>query len=383
MHINILTGPWLPVPPLQGGSTGRIWQGLAEVFAAQGHQVTITCRSYPGQPDREVIKGVTYVRKGGFPQSTNIHIDLLKDLAYALTTVSTLPAADILIINDFWLPFFAAALRPDAGKVIIHAGRFPKGQYRLGLYARTARFVALSHAIYEGIAKEYPAASPRMRIIPNPINTSIFSPPVSPKTSTEEKTILYVGRIHPEKGIHLLLDAFTILSLELPQVKLKIIGPFAGHQGGGGEDYLSTLKEKARGLSVEFIEPIFEQDKLAEAYRNADIFCYPSLAEKGEAFPVAPMEAMATGLVPVVSNLACFQDYIEEGKTGYFFDHRSANAAKNLSATLINAILNWEKTSQMSKNVTLKASNYSYEQIAEIYLADFEELYHVRLITYD
>ena len=228
MRINILTGPWLPVPPLEGGSTGRIWQGLAESFAAQGHQVKILCRSYPGQPKYEIRNGVTYIRRGGLPQSTNIYLDLVKDFVYGLTTFPTLPPADILIINDFWLPVFASAFRPDAGKIVIHAGRFPKGQYRLGLYAGATRFVALSRVIQEGISQEYPAAIPRIKIIPNPIDTSIFSPPIYPKASSEEKTILYVGRVHPEKGIHLLIDAFKILVQEISKVRLKIVGPVKG-----------------------------------------------------------------------------------------------------------------------------------------------------------
>ncbi len=374
MQINIVTGPWLPVPPLQGGSTGRIWQGLAESFATQGHQVQILCRSYPGQANHEIKNRVTYIRRGGLPQSTNIYLDLVKDFVYGLTTFPTLPPADILIINDFWLPFFASTFRPDAGKIVIHAGRFPKGQYRLGLYAGVTRFVALSRVIQEGITQEYPAALSRIKIIPNPIDTSVFYPPTSPKVNQEEKTILYVGRVHPEKGIHLLIDAFSILVKQIPKVRLKIVGPVLGSQGGGGEDYFKSLKTKANGLAIDFVDPIFDPDKLAETYRSADLFCYPSLAEKGEAFPVAPLEAMATGLVPIVSSLACFKDYIQDRIDGYFFDHRSYQAAQNLSAVFTSAIQNSEKTLEMGSNIAQKAQNYSYENISQIYLDDFDKL---------
>jgi glycosyltransferase involved in cell wall biosynthesis len=372
MKISIVTGPWLPVPALQGGAVPRLWQGLAEQFAAKGHQVTILCRCYQGQPQQEVINGVGYVRHGGFPQSRSIALDLLKDLAYALTMVPVLPRADILVINDFWLPVFATALRPDAGRVVINANRFPKGQYFL--YAGVTRIAAASRAIQEAIAHQYPAATPRIRVIPNPIDTCVFSPPIAPRPVKENKTILYVGRIHPEKGIHLLLDAFTILSEQLPQVKLQILGPIKESQGGGGEDYLRTLQAKAQGLPVEFSPPIFELAKLADAYRAADLFCYPSLAEKGESFGVAPLEAMATGLVPVVSDLACFRDFIEDGKTGYFFDHRSPDAAKNLSTTLASAIFDFETTCRIAEKAAHKAAEFSHEKIALLYLEHFEKL---------
>ncbi|MEA5566129.1 glycosyltransferase family 4 protein [Anabaena sp. UHCC 0399] len=371
MIITIAAGPWLPIPTLQGGAHHRIWQGLAEEFAAAGHQVTILCRAYPGQPPTEIINGVRYIRRGGFSQSPNIWLDLLKDLAYALQTFSTLPAADILVINDFWLPVFAP-LRSLVGKIVISVGRFPKGQY--SLYSRADRFTVLSESIWQGIAQQYPAAIPRMRIIPNPVDTRIFSPPAQLRTESAEKVILYVGRIHPEKGIHLLIAAFSILSQQISQVKLRIIGPSKGSQGGGGESYLNQLKLQAKGLNVEFLEPIFESEKLVEIYRQADLFCYPSLAEKGEAFPIAPLEAMATGLVPIVSNLNCFQDYIKNEETGVFFEHRSPDAAQNLATAMASVIMNSKTRYQISIKTSQKASEFSYQRIARLYLADFEDL---------
>lgn len=372
MKISIVTGPWFPVPTLQGGAVPRRWQGVAEQFAAMGHQVTIVCRSYPSQPQQEIINGVKYFRYGGFPQSCSIAWDLLKDLAYALLVLPVLPRADILVINDFWLPVFASTLRPDAGRVVINAARFPKGQYYL--YAGADRFVAPSKAIQEAIAKQCPPTNSRLRVIPNPINTRLFYPPVSSRSTRKDKTILYAGRVHPEKGIHLLIDAFAILCQDLSDVKLRILGPFRQNQGGGGEDYLHSLQRKAQEFPVEFSEPIFDSKKLAEAYRNADLFCYPSLADKGESFGVAPLEAMATGLVPIVSNLDCFRDFIEEGKTGYFFNHRSPNAAKNLSSTLASALLNHKATGKMAINASRNAICFSYARIAQLYLTEFEEL---------
>jgi glycosyltransferase involved in cell wall biosynthesis len=286
--------------------------------------------------------------------------------------VPVLPRADILVINDFWLPIFAAALRRDAGRIVFNAARFPKGQYYL--YAGVALFAAVSRSIQEAIANQYPAATPRIRVIPNPIDTRVFCPPIYPRPVREDKTILYVGRVHPEKGIHLLLDAFAILSDHLPHIRLRIIGPVKESQGGGGEDYFRALQAKAKGLNVEFLPPIFEPSKLADAYRAADLFCYPSLAEKGESFGVAPLEAMATGLVPVVSDLACFRDFIEEGQTGYFFDHRSSDAAKNLSNTLVGVISNWSGTQSCGIKAANQALNYSCEKIALKYLKYFKYL---------
>ena len=371
MRINIATGPWLPVPAIQGGSMNRVWHGLAEIFAAKGHQVTIICRSHTNQPEQEIINGVNYIRKGGFPQSTNIQLDLVKDLYYALTTFPSLPPGDILVINDFWLPVFAS-LKRQVGKIVINSNRFPKGQY--WLYRKTDYIAAASQIIKETIIQQSPSTINRIKVIPNPISTDVFFPANLAAPKPLEKTILYVGRIHPEKGIDLLIEAFALLTKKLQQVKLQIIGPFREEKGGGGETYLNSLKSQAIGLPVEICPPIFETNKLVKAYQQADLFCYPSLAEKGESFGVAPLEAMATGLVPVVSNLECFKDFIEAEKTGYFFDHRSCDKAQNLANKLELALTNREQTKHMGEAAVNKSKEFSQENIANKYLTVFSKL---------
>lgn len=372
MKISIVTGPWLPVPAVQGGAIPRLWQGLAEQFAHQGHHVSIICRNYPNQPKKETIKGVHYIRHSGFPQSRSIAWDLAKDCVYAVMILSVLPHADILVINDFWLPVFVKKLSSDAGKVVINVARFPKGQ--LWLYADVDQFIATSQAVRQAMIEQYPRSMSRIEVIPNPIDTSAFFSPPKFEIEKSAKTILYVGRIHPEKGIHLLLDAFSIVFQNFREVKLRILGPVKEHQGGGGDSYLRILKEKSKDLPVEFLAPVFNVEKLANVYFNADLFCYPSLAEKGESFGVAPLEAMAVGLVPVVSNLNCFRDFIEQDKTGYFFEHRCQNPHETLAVTLHSALANWKKTSQMGKLAALAATEFSYQRIAALYLKSFQKL---------
>ncbi|QYO62224.1 glycosyltransferase family 4 protein [Leptolyngbya sp. 7M] len=371
MIISIATGPWLPVPAIQGGAVNRRWQGVAEEFAVRGHQVRILCRAHPDQPQTEVIKGVQYIRRGGFAQSTNIAFDLVKDFIYAVSTVPTLPPADVLVTNDFWLPVFVP-LHPTSGKVVVNAARAPKGQYFL--YSGVDRIVGVSKAVQNAIIQQNPRMASRVTSIPNPINTEIFTPSRLPKPEREEKVILYAGRIHPEKGLHLLIDAFTVLAQKFPTIKLRIIGPYQEHQGGGGQSYLQQLKLKAQNLNVEFLEPTFDPHQLANFYRDADLFCYPSLAERGEAFGVAPLEAMATGLVPIVSNLDCFRDFIIEGVSGYFFDHRSNQAISNLAKSLETVLKNWQQTCNLAKNASCLAQEFSYSRTAESYLEEFEKL---------
>jgi glycosyltransferase involved in cell wall biosynthesis len=185
--------------------------------------------------------------------------------------------------------------------------------------------------------------------------------------------VLFVGRIHPEKGLDHLIGAFRILSGRFPEVLLRIVGPHEPFHGGGGTEYLKRLREAAAGLCVEFLEPVFDAERLAEIYRSGDVFCYPSLAEHGEAFPVAPLEAMASGLVPVVSSLECFADLIKEGVSGFSFDHR-ANPEVRLAELLADLLADPVRLERARREALRRAVHFSLERVARMYLEDFAGL---------
>src|SRR5690348_4313713 len=188
MRIAIVTGPWLPVPALKGGSVPRMWHGLSEQFAAAGHEVIVVARRYSGQPLNESRNGVTYRRVGGASQGRSVYLDLVKDFFYAMTVLPRIPKTDILVTNDFWLPILAGWLRPDRGPTVVSANRFPKGQYRF--YNRVARVIAASKAIEKAICQQTPGIAERVRFIPNPFDTGIFTGPVKGRADRNEKTIL-------------------------------------------------------------------------------------------------------------------------------------------------------------------------------------------------
>jgi glycosyltransferase involved in cell wall biosynthesis len=215
-----------------------------------------------------------------------------------------------------------------------------------------------------------------VRTIPNPVDTTIFHPQPSARRYDGPLTVLYAGRLHPEKGIHLLLSAFRELASRHPQLRLRLLGPAATAEGGGGDSYTQTLLRLSAGLPVEFVPPIREPAKLAQELDAAHFFCYPSLAERGESFGVAPLEAMATGLAPVVSSLDCFRDFIIDGETGLFFDHRAADAPARLAAQLESLLSSPDRARRLGAAAVAKAAEFSMRNVAARFLSDFGELLH-------
>lgn len=372
MKITVATGPMLPVPTLRGGAVPRMWQGLAEQFARAGHEVTIFARAFSGQPENETIAGVRYLRWGGFDQSLSVRRDLFKDLAYAIRAARRLPPADILVTNDFWLPVFAARRR-GCGRVVVNANRFPKGQF--WLYQRSARIAAASTAVRDAIIAQCPALTERTRVFPNPVDTNVFQPGLNLAREPGSNTLLYVGRVHPEKGVHLLVEAFQRLRSQYSGWRLRVIGPIALAQGGGGGDYQLRLDKLAEPGDVEFTGPVFDMEALANCYRAARLFCYPTLADHGEALPVAPLEALACGVPIVVSRLDCFRDYLVEEVNGWSFTHRASDPVAALSACLRDAMADSHRLDTAAKRAAATAGRFSYRTVADAFLADFNALH--------
>lgn len=371
MKITIATGPLLPVPALRGGAIPRMWHGLAGEFARRGHEVCIFARRYPGQTNEEIRGGVRYLRVGGFEQGRWLALDLLKDFAYASTSLWRLPDADVLITNDFWLPAFAARLRQRAGRVVVNANRFPKGQYFL--YGGAARIAAASSAVRDATVAQTPGLKDRIRVFPNPVDTGIMSPDENAK-ATDPRLLLYVGRLHPEKGVHLLAAAFSRIAPRHPGWRLRIVGPWELEEGGGGQAYVQGLRAMLKGVPAEIADPQFNPALLAEEYRSATLFCYPSLADQGESFGLAALEAMACGVPPLVSSLECFRDFVSDGQTGWVFDHRGMDPEGALAGALESAMADPGRALELGRRASTAALKFGYAEVAEGYLADFRQL---------
>ena len=155
-----------------------------------------------------------------------------------------------------------------------------------------------------------------------------------------------------------------------------IVGPTETKLGGGGEAYLASLQrftQKAEG-KISFAGPIFDSTKLADAYRSARLFIYPSLSGRGESFGLAPLEAMAHGCAVLVSNLACFRDFIRDNETGFIFDHRADSACEMLRAKIDNVISNETLLARVAAAGYEKSTGYSPERVADEFLKDFDSV---------
>ena len=353
-----------------GGAVEKMWFILGQKFSTRGHKVIHISRRYKELPSEEIIDDVRHIRVAGYETPSSLVLLKLLDAIYTIRAMLVIPKdVDIVVTNTFWAPIFMPLV--TRAKVYVDVARMPKGQMR---FYKKAHLRANSNPVATAIRSELPPAlHNKVSMVPNPLPyeaTSLEQLNLSDFLN-KKNVILFCGRVHPEKGIALLTA--TIHALPDDWI-LKIVGPYKTAEGGGGEDYLQSLKSIFNSPKVQFIEPIYDVNKLNLLYKEASIFVYPSIAEKGETFGLAPLEAMAWSAVPVVSNIACFKDFIFNGKNGLIFDHRVENASEQLKECVLDLINNHHKLVQFANEAIKVNISHSPDNIADLFIADFKRL---------
>lgn len=375
MRVTIVMGFFLPMPPVAGGATEKSWHRLSAALVKLGHDVTIVSREWKTWTNDEVIDGVRYIRLRGHDHRRSLALNILNDVRWSRRVLRALPKADVTISNAVTLPRWLGQ-NPNAGRVFVMPGRMPKGQFRW--YGRVDRVLAVSRAIESAILREKPELASAIVPFGYPVADEYFS--VSRTVANRPLTIGYVGRIHPEKGLDLLVNAIGRLgrTKTLPPWRVVLCGPADVLRGGGGLRYANDLRHKfvdAVGAErVEFRSPVFNDADLARVYSEIDVFCYPSLSARGETFGVAVAEAMATGSVPVVSQLPCFADFVIPGENGETFVHDSADAAADLAASLGRLLADAARRDQFSAAAREAIKRYDVNLLSLQLSAEFSSL---------
>ncbi len=142
--------------------------------------------------------------------------------------------------------------------------------------------LVVSPTLREASAIESLYAGVRVAVIPHGVDTRHFMP-----THNGHRDILFVGRIDPLKGLHLLIDALRFVKRD---IALTVVG--GPSRSGGGFD---PIRSHAAGLSVRFVGPV-RHERLAEYYSRTSMLVVPSLYES---FGLVGLEAMASAR-PVV-----------------------------------------------------------------------------------
>ena len=122
------------------------------------------------------------------------------------------------------------------------------------------------------------------------------------------RTVIYVGRLSPEKNLGALVEAAGKLVGRWP-LRLLFVGD-------GGEHPALEALARERGVEAVFV-PVVSHERLPELLAQADAFVLPSFTE---GHPKALLEAMSTGLACVASDVAGNRAIVRHEQTGLLYD---------------------------------------------------------------
>ncbi len=186
-------------------------------------------------------------------------------------------------------------------------------------------FIANSREVQRRIEKYYQRDS---EVVYPPVDTAFFSPPGQ---ATPKNYFFTASRLEPYKKIDLVVSVFSRLNLPL-----KVAGT-------------GTLSQKLRrsaGRSVEFLGRVGDEE-LRELYRGARAFIFPALEDAG----IMMLEAAACGTPVIAFRAGGAMEFVEEGKTGDFFDSQT-------EASLTEAIKKFETERFRAEDLVAKAKQY-------------------------
>lgn len=286
--------------PIFGGIEGNLQQ-IAELQAAQGHDVTVLVTNPSKLTTRETINGVKVIR------------------AHRLATVASTPLS-------LALPYHLRRQKPD----IVHLHfPYPVGEVSQWLLNRRVPYVItyqsdvvkqkLILGVYRPILNRVLHNAARIMVAsPNYIRTSEFLRPLTDNctlvplgidptpylsgqsaVSSEQLTVLFLGRHRHYKGVDVLIRALSTVE----KAHLLI-----GGTGPESEKWRTLTAELDLEERVTFLGDIPETEKAA-LYKQADIFVLPAV-NRAEAFGIVLLEAMASGLPCITSELGTGTSFV-------------------------------------------------------------------------
>jgi spore coat protein SA len=171
---------------------------------------------------------------------------------------------------------------------------------------------------------------------------------------SNNKILLYVGRLIEIKGVHHILEALPELIKVDPSIRLLIAGS-ALEKSTKHTSYINQLKKQTESIKDHVVFTSFiPHDRIHTLFQISDLLLVPS--EQNEAFGLVNVEGMSTGIPVIATESGGMPEIIDHGKTGFLID--PSNVREELTKHILDLLSNPEKIQQMGQESVLRVRNY-------------------------
>lgn len=375
MHILHLLLSNNPVPAIFGGAVQQTVQELAEACVRKGHKVTVISRAHI-EHKKELRKynsqGVKYLYV--YSKNTS-RITLLRYLReYIEIAIENGPYDVVHTHVPYASPIFLLFKKKLGNpKFIWHVHN--KGKFTSITKLLNIEIVGISHSIIKEIGGSL--NNQRYSVIPNICREKYF-----PLYTDESKhnsrlmlnipeskfVIAFVGRIVPEKGLHILLEAIKNLSEELQTKITLLVAGSSWFKNAEKNKYEQAIINQSINMDVRWLGYV-DNWSLYKIYHACDVFIMPSVWSEPAGQVI--LEAQCCGTHVIASNVGGIPEYLSPFETTV-----EPNSPEKLANEIKKLLLRKEvniNSSEHDKTIAKKRSdwvkdNFSLDKITQMWL---------------
>ena len=341
------------------GGGERYVLDLCRRCSAEGHSVAVGTR-------RSEAVDKPFANAGFTPGHLPLRgaVDFLSPMMLA-RVLNRMDAPTVLHAHNFkdaYTAVRARRLMKEPGKVRVvvtrHLVKAAKdSSMERDLYRQIDDIIFVSEAARQAFVSGRPGCDEaKLHVVHN----SIMPPEPAPKTPSDTVRLLYAGRIAPEKGIDVLIDALATLG-DLP-LRLTVAGV-------GNAKTVMPLMEKCRRLGLEErVDWAGHVDDIYTAISDADIGVLPTTVP--ESFGLAVLEFMSQGVPPIASNAGGPTEIITDGTDGLLV--RPGNAISLAAAIRLLATDSGRREQMAEKAARTFSDRFAYDRFYNSIMTIYE-----------
>lgn len=267
----------------------------------------------------------------------------------------------VTTIHDLTTILYAARAKPGIMGRLKQLKRLPASFLFWWAAKTSSAVITPTEYVKDVLVKRYRLPAPRVTVTLEGIMLHQKLVPATPSLVPEHPFLFYIGTYYPHKNITRLVEAFSIIARQRPQLQLVLAGKV---------DYTYEAvraQVHALGLSDKVIFAGYVTDSELAWYQDrAEAYVYPSLSE---GFGLPGLEAMTFGTPVIAARASCLPEVY--GEAAAYMD---PNDSERMAADILSVISDPARLEELSRAGYAQIHHFSWEQMARLTLAVYRSI---------